>query len=70
MKECDWQGFVGIGAYMQVRGKGISASFVAPLEMCAAGDGASVRDAVLGAPHGDESIQAGRACHQKRGVQL
>ena len=50
--------------------EGISASFVALLEMRAAAGGASVRDAVLGVPHGDESIRARRACHKNSGVQL
>ena len=69
MKESDWQeGFVGIGACRQVRGKGISASFVAPLETPAAGGGVSVRVAFLGAPHVDESVRAKRACHQNRDV--
>jgi hypothetical protein len=70
VKECNWQGVVGIGTYMQIRGKGISASFVAPPELPAAGDGANVRAAALGAPHVDGSIQARRAFHQNRGVHL
>jgi hypothetical protein len=68
VKECDWQRFVGIGYYRQIRGKGISASFVAPLVMPAAGDGASVHVAALGAPHVDVSSQAKRICLQNRGV--
>lgn len=68
MKECDWQGFVGIGACRQVRGEGISASSVAPLETPAAGGGVSVHVAFLGAPHVDESVRAKRACHQNRDV--
>ena len=70
MKECGWQGVVGIGAYRQIRGKDIIASFVAPLGLPFAGDGASVRAAALGAPHVGGSIQAGRAFHQNRDVQL
>jgi hypothetical protein len=70
VKECGWRGVVGIGTCRSIRGKGISASFDAPLELPAAGDGASVRAAALGAPHVGGSIQAGRAFHQNRDVQL
>lgn len=68
MKECGWQGFVGIGACRQIRRRGISASFVAPLEMRAAGGDASVHVAFLGVPHVYESVRAKRACHQNRDV--
>ena len=70
MKECDWQGVVGIGVHRHNRRKGISASFVAPVEMPAAGGGASVHAATLGAPHAYEPIQTERVCHQSRGAWL
>ena len=68
MKECDWQGFVGIGVHRHNRGKGISASFVAPVETPAVGGGANVRAAVWGAPHAVELIQTERVCHQSHGA--
>jgi len=70
VKECDWQGVVGIGVYRQIHEKGVSASFVAPLEMPAARDGASVHVAALGAPRVNESFQVQRLRHQNRGVRL
>jgi hypothetical protein len=70
VKECDWQGVVGIGVHRHNRGKGISASFVAPVEMPAVGGGASVHVAALGAPHAYESIQTERVCHQSRGARV
>lgn len=53
--------------YRQIRGRGISVSFVAPLEMPAAGDDASVHAAALGAPHVGDSVQATCVYHQNHG---
>ena len=66
VRECEWRGVVGIGAYRQVRGRGISASFVAPWEIPAACCGASVHAVLLGAPHAVEPVQAKDVCHQNR----
>jgi len=59
---------VGIGAYRQIRVKGVSASFVAPLAMRAAVDGGSVNAAVLGAARVDDPTLAERAGHQNHGA--
>jgi hypothetical protein len=59
MKGCVRQGIVGIGACRQIRrGKGVSASFVAPLAVGAVVVGVSENAAVLGALRADESVHA------------